>query len=131
MLHRWTLYDPELDESFDFPINPREGGDPKRAKTMTGTTSTQGNHVRFQGRDAMPTALINGVILSEEHDKFLNDWYDTPHKVRITNHLGQQFWAVLTELDIVRRNRVNNRWSATFTATYEHYGWIVQHPSYT
>ena len=129
-LVRWTLEDPELGETFDFPVNPREAGEPERAKNMNGTTSTQGAHVRFQGRDQMPKSQFSGVILSEQHDKFLNDWYDTPHVVIITNHLGQQFRAVLVRLQIVRRNRINNPWSATFTAEYEHYGWIVQHPSY-
>lgn len=127
-LVRWKLYDPVTDTELDFPINPREGGRPKRAKTLTGNTSTQGAPVRFEGREALPTANFAGDVISEHHDKFLNDWYDTHNKVRITNHLGQQWWAYLTELDIVPRNRTNNAWSASFTGVYEFYGWIVQYP---
>lgn len=130
-LVRWKLFDPATEVEVDFPINPREGGRPKRTKTMTGSTATQGGHVRFQGRDAMPTATFSGAILTEQHDKFLNDWYDIQNRVRITNHLGQQFWAVLVDLDVVPRNRVNNPWSATYTAIYEHHGWIVQYPGIT
>lgn len=128
---RWRLWDPTLgDESTEvaFPINPREGGRPKRSKKISGTTSTQGNHVVFEGRQERPTAPMSGAILTQRHDKFLNDWFDNPHKVRITNHLGQQWWAYLEELEITPRNRTNNQWSATFTAVIGHYGWITQYP---
>lgn len=128
---RWKLYNPVTDTELDFPINPREGGRAKRTKTIQKSTSTQGNHVTFEGREQMPSAAFSGVILTEAHDKFLNDWYDLATKVRVTNHLGQVWWAYLTELDITPRNRTNNAWSATFTATYDLYEWVTQYPGIT
>lgn len=124
-LQRWTLYDPETEETLTFPYNPVEGGYPKRAKKIASTTSTQGAHVIFEGREELPTVQFNGVILDDEHRLFLEAWFDLPYKVMVTDHLDRQFWAYLTELDITPRNRTNNPESATFTASYIHFGWVT------
>lgn len=120
---RWTLHDPLTDETITFPCNPREGGLPALEKKATATASTQGNPVVWQGRDVVPTVDFSGVIISEEHLTFMIAWYETERILVLTDHLGRVSRVWLTKFVPVPRNRHNNPWSATYTATYMFFGW--------
>lgn len=123
MVVRWTLHDPETDETTTFPCNPREGGYPALEKKWSGNASTEGNPVIWQGRDTVPTVDFSGAIQSEEHLMFMTAWHQTERILVLTDHLGRVCRVWLTKFTYTPRNRHTNKWSGTYTATYVFFGW--------
>lgn len=113
MSHRWTIFDPETDETLTLPINPKETLGPPREKKIDGNRSTQGNPVIFEGRQPLAFMRTNGALLYQADHDFYDAWFDIPNEVLLTDHLDREMWVYLTKFATTFRNRTVHRWSAT------------------
>ena len=117
-VQRWTLYNPATSQLLTFPRNPVEGALPGYEKNVTTgtTTSPEGQPLIWEGRAKVRTMPFNGNIRDKAHFDFMLAWYRAKVACVVTDDLGNTFTLYLTRFVPTRRNRHNNRWSATYEA---------------
>lgn len=114
---RWTLYDPNLTETFEFEYNPSEGGFPSLAKNVTseGTVAPDGRIILYEGARAAQEIDWKGVFLTkDERDNFIA-WYEKPYQVKLTDDLGEERWIYIDRLVPVRKHVVNREVKYEYT----------------
>lgn len=117
---RWTLFDPNTDETFTFHLNPSEGGDFGVDKSFgyTSTIAPDGLPIFYQGQDAPQETSVKGVFLSLEERNNMVIWAKKPTQLLLTNDLGEEAWIFITKM-VPRRKRVANRpYKADYDMTY-------------
>jgi hypothetical protein len=99
MVVRWTLLDPATSDSYQFEVNPNEGGTPPRKKTVSSspTTASDGINVLFQGMDEPQEMTFSGTLFtSQMFDAFVN-WWKKQRQVQLTDDIGRSYWIYITE----------------------------------
>lgn len=113
---RWTLYDATVPETYEFPINPSEGGTPgisKRIETQV-AAAPDGTTILFEGRDEPGRLNLSGTILDQAHLDALTAWSLKRHQVRITDDLGRQYWVYITRFNPTRNRRAHHPWHHSY-----------------
>ena len=111
---RWSLYDPQLDTTIRWPQNPLSGALPQREKNLTIDASTGGGAVVWEGASKPITMPFRGTITERDHYLFFDAWYRKPHKVKITDDLGNEAWAYLTKFTPDRQLSTSHPWKAEY-----------------
>lgn len=114
---RWKFYDPDPDTEVEWILNPNAGGDFTREKNVDANASSQGAPIMFEGRQKPVQMTMSGVILEEAQYDFFNTWFDLDHSVRVTNDLGQVFWAYCIKFTPKRERRRSHQWAMTYDLT--------------
>ena len=116
----WQLYDAATPETYNFAVNPREGGTPKREKNIeyTNTIAPGGAVLVFEGQDQAKTGSISGMLHTQAQLETFEAWMDKPGSVRLTDDLGRQYTVVLTSFNPVRKHRQSRKWTHEWTMEY-------------
>lgn len=115
---RWTLWDPVLNTTLTFPINPAEGFLPEREKefTMEHTAAPNGKFIAFEGPETSISFNFSGVFLEESSYNFMTTWFNKKYQLRLTDDLGKQYWVYLKKFSPKRRKSSNYQWSFEYEA---------------
>jgi len=116
---RWTFYDPFLAETYEFEVNPKEGGTPARKRNMTfqSTAAANGRTLAFEGRPDPPQIAFSGVLLTEAQLNAFDEWFFKSNQILLTDDLGRTSWVVFTEFTPKRERAVHFPWKHSYTAT--------------
>jgi hypothetical protein len=108
----WHFTDPITAEVWTLPVNPAEGGTPKRNKRVDfqSTTAPDGKTIMFEGRDEVRTIELSGTILDQDQLETFQDWYDKRYQIQIEDDLGRTFWVYITSFEADRAWSVNHHW---------------------
>jgi hypothetical protein len=116
---RWQIYDPDTDDTWVFPMNPREGAVPTREKNIAQqavAASDSSNVLLFEGADSPSRINWDGTILTEDFYVAMEEWFDKRRQVRLTDDLGQTWWVYLIRFTPRRINRHSHPWAMTYEA---------------
>lgn len=117
---RWQISDPDEDDTWVFPMNPKAGALPDRQKTITAqsvsASDAQGAVLLFEGADAAPKISWNGTILTQDFYDDMNTWFDKRRQVQLTDDLNNTWWVYLTKFTPKRINKHNYPWAMTYDA---------------
>jgi hypothetical protein len=117
---RWEVYDPDLDETWVFPMNPQSGALPERVKTITeqavAASDAPGAALLFEGQDEPARLGWDGTILTEAFYLAMLTWFEKRRQLQLTDDLGQSWWVYLTKFSPKRMNRHNYPWAMTYSA---------------
>ena len=107
----WTFYDPVDDETYNWEINPNEGGYPARNKNILfeATAAPNGHTVAQEGRDTQETFSFSGVILT------LNTWFEKRNQILLTDDLGREFWIYIKSFNPTRQRSAKYPWRHNYT----------------
>lgn len=113
---RWTLWDPVLGTTLEFPINPAESYLPQREKAMVTEQTTAGLLVAFEGEEVPKEFNFSGTFLNEASYDFMTTWFNKRYQLRLTDDLGNQYWVYLKSFSPRRKRSSNYSWAFTYEA---------------
>lgn len=119
-VQRWTFTDPVTSETYEFEINPSEGGSPSLEKNMTytNTAAPEGRALAFEGRPNVQTSQFKGTILTEEHYNAMMYWFGVKNQINMTDDLGRTQSIYITKFDPQRVRAVQHPWKHSYTVSY-------------
>lgn len=122
---RWTFMDPTDSSTYEFDLNPSEGGSPTYQKTVTySNTAGQGGRVlMFEGRDAVKQFTVSGTILREAHYNAMITWFSKRHSLILTDDLGRDFPIYITGFTATRKRSALYPYKHSYTLTYTELDW--------
>jgi len=122
---RWTFFDPTDSSTYEFAINPNEGGSPDYRKniTYTNTAGQNGNVLAFEGRDAPKQHTISGTILTQVHLEAFVTWFEKRHAITVTDDLLRTFSIYITGFAPRRQRSALHPYKHTYTMTYVELDW--------
>lgn len=115
---RWKFEDLATSESYDFEINPNEGGSPQYKKTITYQQTLAGNALIFEGADETFTSSFTGTLLSEDQHQTFVDWWQKRHLIRLTDDLARTYMIYITAYEPKRVRAATNHWKHEYTVSY-------------
>lgn len=117
----WILTDPTEAESYEFQVNPKEGGAPSYAKNLTtkSTTAPGPNAalLAFEGADNPTGFDASGTLLTQQQFEDLKRWYQKRVLLTLEDDLGQVYTIYLQTLDFKRAPKRSHPWRHTFSFT--------------
>lgn len=121
----WILYDPVDSETYNFPINPNDGGSPSYKKNMVyeNTAAPDGKVLMFEGRDDPKQTSFSGILLTEGQYNSFVTWFQKRHQVAITDDLGRTFSIYITSFDPKRKRSAIHPWKHEYTCEYTIIDW--------
>lgn len=116
----WTVYDPVDDVTYSLPINPLEGGSPQRRKQYTakGPAAPGAPAVVFEGNAGVLEFSVEGTILTQTHFEMLDELFDKPRQLLLTDDLGREFWVWIVEWSPRRKRSARFPWRHDYTLRY-------------
>lgn len=114
---RWTLWDPVLGTTLEFPINPAQSFLPQREKSFSTETTTAGQVVAFEGEERPNEFDFSGTFLNETSYNFMNTWFDKRYQLLLTDDLGNEIWIYLKSFLPERKRSSNYPWAFTYKAS--------------
>jgi hypothetical protein len=119
MVVRWTFWDPVAAQTYEFELNPVEGGSPpyKKKVSYENTSAPDGKVLIYEGQDETQTMQWSGVILTQEHFEQYVDWWHLRRQLRLTDDLGRQFWVYITAFEPTRVKAFSHPWKHRYTVT--------------
>lgn len=114
---RWTIHDPVELETYEFHLNPREGGSPQYGKRFTyqNTSAPGGLTLIFEGQDEVQELSWDGVILEQEHYDKLLEWWDKRRQLLLTDDLGREMWIYIQSFQPKRVRSALHPWKHTYS----------------
>lgn len=114
---RWTFEDPATLETYEFEVNPSEGGTPEYNKNIQyqNTLAPGGRTLIFEGRDEPLKLEWSGTILSQDQHETFVDWYDKRHQIYVTDDIGRQYTIYITSYKPKRVRSALNQWKHTYS----------------
>jgi len=122
---RWTFYDPVTSETWQFNLNPKEGGSLQYEKNLTYevTTDPDGKTLIFEGRDQPMESSFSGTILEEDHYNALLTWWQKRRQIRLTDDLNRQMWIYIKSFAPKRQRTVHYPWRHEYEVTFVIIDW--------
>lgn len=113
---RWRFQDMLTNEVHTVEINPNQMGNFVFPKAFDFGSYAGGRMLGVRQNRQPLDWPFSGVVRTETHHDALIDWQRRPGKVRITDHLGRTFEAMIQSLDLKdRRPTGDNTWRFTYT----------------
>lgn len=114
---RWTFYDAAESETYEFEVNPREGGTPSYRKNIVyqNTLAPGGRTLIFEGADEPMKLSWAGVILTQEHHETFVDWYYKRHQILLTDDLSRQYTVYISAYEPKRERSALHPWKHSYT----------------
>lgn len=99
---KWRFYDPLMDESTYFLINPRDDASVERQRTITfqalpknaGWDSYVSRSVMFEGLSAVPHLRWSGTILNESEYAMYVYWFRKRHEIIVSDDFHRN-WTII------------------------------------
>jgi hypothetical protein len=119
MVVRWVFEDPNTLDTYEFAINPSEGGSPSYDKTISyqATSAPDGKLVSFEGRDQPQTIEFSGVLFTEAEYNAFVEWWDKRYQVQVTDDLGRSFYIQINSFTPTRKRAIQHPWKHDYTVT--------------
>ena len=116
-VNRWIFSDPVTLATYNFEINPSEGGSPSYNKTFVyrSTSAPDGKVIVFEGREAPKTLEFSGVLLTEAHFNAFVEWYNKKYQVQVTDDLGREFSIIIESFVPKRERAVHSPWKHSYS----------------
>lgn len=126
MVVRWKFFDPILDDNFEFPINPSDGGLPSYEKNISGemTTARDGKRILFEGTSQPMDISFSGTLLEIEDFNWFISWYNKKYQVLLTDDLGNDTWVYLTQFTPKRKRSFQHDWAISYEAKMSIVDWV-------
>lgn len=105
MVQRWVLHDPDLDESWTFPVNPNHMTSPHVSRSLAILTTPPSNQSNdSQGRVLESNAdpyewSFGGFIRTQAHHDELRRWSKKVNRLELADHLGRTWLIRMVEFD--------------------------------
>lgn len=114
---RWVFTDPVTLDTYNFEINPNDGGSPQYAKNLTYsvTSAPDGKVVAFEGRERPKTLEFSGVLLTQAHFEAMLEWYNKQYQVSVTDDLGREFSIIIESFSPQRQRAVHYPWKHQYS----------------
>lgn len=125
MVVRWEFTDPVTLESYEFEINPSEGGSPASKKNLSyiNTAAPEGRALAFEGRSAVKTGSFKGTILTEAHYNAIEYWFNKRNQIYMTDDLGRTTTIYVTDFEPRRVRSVQHPWKHEYSVNYAVIDW--------
>lgn len=122
---RWILTDPTDLSTYEFDINPSDGGSPTYSKNInySNTAGQGGNVLMFEGRDAVKQFTVTGTILTQAHYEAMITWFSKRHAITVTDDLGRTFSIYITAFTPRRRRSALYPYKHDYTLAYTELDW--------
>jgi len=122
---KWIFTDPTNSTSYQFPMNPSDGGSPAYQKTISYSSAAGqgGNVLMFEGRDAVKTYSVTGTILTQEHYEAMITWFNKRHALTVTDDLGRTFSIYITGFTPRRRRSALYPYKHEYQLDYTELDW--------
>jgi hypothetical protein len=116
---RWVFEDPNTLDTYEFAINPSEGGSPSYNKTITlqATSAPDGKVVSFEGRDQPQTLEFSGVLFTEAEFNAFVEWWNKRYQIKVTDDLGRIFWIQINSFNPTRKRAMQHPWKHDYNIT--------------
>jgi hypothetical protein len=115
---RWVISDPYDGSSYHFPRNPTAMTSLYPDINLTGSATTAGTMLLWQGATALKEWTFTGPILDAQQLADLNLWVlQKNRRLNLTDHFGRVINLVFTKLDAIPKRRLNYYWSHDYTVT--------------
>ena len=116
----WVFTDPVTSATYNWEINPYEGGTPGIRKNILtkSTAASDGQAILQEGRDDVQELTVTGHLLSEELLAAMKTWANKRYPVLLTDDLGRQFRIYITAVEFDRERSVNRVWRHLNKVTY-------------
>jgi hypothetical protein len=117
---RWTFTDPVTSASYEFEINPKEGGTPTQEKTMAyaNTAAPNGRVLAFEGRQKQQEGQFTGLVLSQDQYDAMHEWFDKRYQIYMTDDLNRTYTIYITRLEEKRIRSATKPWKHEYTVNY-------------
>ena len=125
-LVRWTFTEVWTGITWEFRINPNEGGSPtfeKQMNIMTNTGPYRGGILQ-EGRMSVPVVDFSGAILDQDQYEALESWFLKRVLIDMTDDVGRTFRGVITAFNPSRQRRAYRQWYHTYTAQFAAWGYM-------
>jgi hypothetical protein len=116
---RWTFEDPTAAQTYEFEINPNDGGSPgyERNVSYQNTSAPDGKTLIFEGAPRAQELEFSGTLLTQEqYDAFVT-WWQKKNQVKMTDDLGREWWIVITRFAPTRERSVHYPWKHSYSVT--------------
>ena len=122
---RWILTDPVTLDTYEFPINPSDGGSPDYKKNINyvNTAGPSGNVLMFEGRDAPKQYTVTGTILEQSHYEAMITWFNKRYQLTLTDDLGRSFEIYITGFTPRRVRSALYPYKHAYTMAYTELDW--------
>ncbi len=122
----WELYDPVLDETYNWEINPNDGGSLNYQKTTTAqqVVAPDGKVILFEGRDDPKSTTVSGVILAQSQFETMVEWFNKRYQVQLTDDLGRVFMIYITNFEPKRVRSSRTPWRHDYSLTFTIVDWV-------
>lgn len=122
---RWTFEDPVTSETYEFLLNPREGGTPTLEKNMvyTNTAAPDGRVLVFEGRQRHQEGEFSGTVLTEEQYDAMVYWFGKRNQIYMTDDLGRTLTIYITRFEAKRIRAATVPWKHEYTCNYVVMDW--------
>lgn len=119
-LVRWTLTDPVDSSTYEFDMNPSEGGSPSYQKNFTylNASGAGGSVLAFEGRDSVQEIEVSGTLKTEAHFNALVTWFQKRHAVQVSDDLGRSYDIYITGFTPTRRRSYVFPWKHDYVLRY-------------
>lgn len=132
MVQRWTLYDPLLDDTYVFPVNPNAMSTPHAPRSLSViTTAPRVGGPSVQGRvvelNAEPYEWqFSGYVRTEDHHDQLRAWTRKVNRLVLTDHFEREWSIRMVALDLdEKRPRALQPWRFDYTIKAINYGLVA------
>lgn len=126
MVVKWNFFDANNLETYQFEVNPNEGGELALKKNIQtqNTVGPGGKTLVFEGADEPKTLSFSGTILSQaQHDAFV-EWFNKRHQIQLTDDLGNVFMVYITSYAPKRGRAHQYPWKRTYTMEATVIDWV-------
>lgn len=116
---RWVFEDPVTLATYNFEVNPSDGGSPQYSKNISysSTSAPGGKVIVFEGRDKPLTLEFSGVILTQAHYDAFVTWFQKRYQVNVTDDLGRQFSIIIESFSPKRERAVHSPWKHSYSVS--------------
>lgn len=123
---RWTFYDAVANETYQFAVNPSEGGSPQNNKSISyqSTTAPNGKTIIFEGKDQPQTLEFSGTILTQAHYQTFLDWFQKRNQILVTDDLGRQMYIYITSFEPKRERAHSYPWKHSYSMKATILSWV-------
>lgn len=125
---RWRLYDPILNQTYVFEVNPSAEGSPGRTRNLTAndsssnTLASDGTPLIYEGAEDIATMPLKGVCLTKSAYEGMLAWFSKPYLVLLTDDLGRQMQVRLESFKPKRAPLHHHPYRHTYAATVRVFG---------
>jgi len=121
----WTFTDPVTTDTYDWEINPNQGGTPSYRKSISfrSTAAPDGKILMFEGRDEPQQMSVSGTILSQSLLDAFVVWFQKRYAVTVLDDLGRTFKIYITAFEPKRERSNSHAYKHTYTLEYTILDW--------